>query len=86
MTTGNIEERLSGDLGRIAGVLGVRAALKLSREFGGVCLYIRGAGPLRRELRDAKIREDYEGGIPVPVIALKYGLTQRWVRTVLKRG
>jgi len=55
-----ILDRLSGDFKRVAEIVGVENALKLSREFGGECLSIPKLGRLRRAVRNTAIRAEYD--------------------------
>lgn len=78
--------RLPGDLRRIAEVAGLDAALKIANELGGVPLYIAKLDDLYREVRDAKIRAEYDGsGKTGKDLALKYNLTERQIWTILGR-
>lgn len=78
--------RLPGDLRRIADVVGLHPALEIARELGGVPLYIPKLDDLYREVRDAKIRAEYDGGETIAKdIALKYRLTERQIFTILGR-
>lgn len=74
---------LPGDLGRIAEIAGLQAALSIAREFRGTTIYVP---DILRRPRDDSIRQEYDKGAPVRRIALKYGLTERCVRKILKRA
>jgi Mor family transcriptional regulator len=77
-------ESLPGDLGRIAEVAGLEAALRIARAFRGTYIYVPGLDAYQKQIRDTKIRRDYDGGISVRVIAEKYGIAERTVWRVLK--
>lgn len=77
------DELLPGDVGRIAQVAGLEAAIKIAIAFKGAVIYINSLEALFREARNERIRVEYSGGMPVRRLALKYGLTDRAVRKVL---
>jgi Mor family transcriptional regulator len=76
-------ETLPGDLRRIARVAGLEAALKISKAFRGRYLYVQGLEELERQVRDERIRADYDSGVPVRNISGKFGLTTRAVWKIL---
>lgn len=78
--------KLSGDLRAIAEVVGLDAALSIGRHFKGSNIYIGRAKNLERVKRDAQIREEFDSGKPARRIALKYGLTERYVWKILGTG
>jgi Mor family transcriptional regulator len=78
-------EFLPGDLRRIAEVAGLEAALKIARAFRGTCIYVSGLDEIRKQIRDERIRQDYDAGRPVKMISIKYGLTERGVWKILKK-
>ncbi|MBF0140641.1 MAG: hypothetical protein HQL74_10220 [Magnetococcales bacterium] len=70
---------------RLAHMLGLSAASKLSRHFGGESLsVVRGASALR-ELRNRKIIDQYNKGEKVADIARTFALTERRVYTILSK-
>jgi Mor family transcriptional regulator len=75
--------QLPGDLRRVAEVLGLEAAVKLSKAFRGTYLYVHGLSNLRRLVRDEEIRRAYDQGVKVKALALRYGLTERHIRRIL---
>lgn len=83
MALKNFHEGLPGDLGKIAEVAGLEAAVKIGRAFRGTYLYIHGLDHLRRRLRDEEIRHSYEKGAKVRHLSLRFGLTERQVRRIL---
>lgn len=74
---------LSGDLKRIAEVAGIEAALKIAHAFRGAYIYISGLDKLMRLARDEKIRDEYDQGVSVRRLALKYQITERGIRKIL---
>lgn len=64
-----------------ADLIGMDNFYKLSKELGGTALYIPKTESLFRELRNKKIREGFNGG-NYKELALKYGLSERFVRDI----
>lgn len=76
-------EALRGEQRQIAEVIGVENYLKLTREFGGTTIYIAKAEEIvKRNERDEKIREEFDGS-NYAQLAVKYGLTEVWVRNIV---
>jgi hypothetical protein len=73
-------ESLPGDLRHIAQVAGLEAAIRIARAFRGTYLYVP---DLMRQIRDEKIRHEYDRGRDFRSLALEYGLTQRQIRNIL---
>lgn len=70
---------------RIAEVIGVENYLKLTKEFGGTNIYIAKAEEIiKRNERDAKIREEFNGN-NCTQLAAKYGLTEVWIRNIVSK-
>ena len=68
---------------QIAEVIGVEAYLKLTRIFGGTTIYIAKAEEIvKRADRDRRIREEFDGS-NYAQLALKYGLTEVWIRNIV---
>lgn len=68
---------------QIAEIIGIDAYLKLTRMFGGTAIYIAKADEIvRRAERDRKIREEFDGS-NYAQLALKYGLTEVWIRNIV---
>ncbi|MDP2168268.1 MAG: Mor transcription activator family protein [Thermodesulfovibrionales bacterium] len=76
---------LPGDLKRIAEVVGIEATVKIGRFFRGTRLYIGDIGFLARELRDLKIRQDFDSGLNSRRLSIKYSLSERYIRKILGR-
>lgn len=77
------DELLPGDLGRIAQVAGLEAAVKIAVAFKGTEIYINSLDVLFREARNERIRIESSCGIANRRLAVKYGLTHRAVRKIL---
>lgn len=68
---------------RIAEIIGVEAYLELTREFGGTTIYIAKAEEIKNRIeRDKKIREEFDGS-NARELALKYGLSEVWIRNIV---
>lgn len=68
---------------RIAEVIGVEAYLELTREFGGTSIYIAKAEGIKNRFeRDKMIREEFNG-YNAKELALKYGLSEVWIRSIV---
>ena len=78
-------EDLPEPYGRIAALIGVRHALVLAQEFAGSEVYFRKLDGALCEVRDRKIRGEFNG-YNVRELAKKYGLTDRWVRSIVTPG
>lgn len=74
---------LPGDVGRIAEVVGIDAAIAIARHFAGNFLYISGLKILDRAARDDAIRQAYDAGVSVAALSRKHELTARRVRDIL---
>lgn len=86
MEDNKILSRLSGDFKAFALLVGIEAALKTVRAFGGCYLPVPKLSFVLREERDRQIRASYDQGEPVKKIAIKHGLTCRRVYDILKRS
>ncbi|MDL2258876.1 hypothetical protein LJC42_06985 [Eubacteriales bacterium OttesenSCG-928-K08] len=67
----------------IAEMVGIPQLLELSRRLGGTNLYVPKHEALVRTTRDKLIRDEYNG-YNTEQLALKYGLTVRWVQEILR--
>lgn len=86
MTDEQILKRLTGDMKRIAELVGVENMFKLSREFGGLVIFIPKLDAFEREMRDVIIRREYDCGKTVRDLAKKYDLTVRQIYYILKKS
>lgn len=77
---------LPGDLGRIAEVAGLDAAVSIARAFRGTYLYVPGLDEYQKQMRDEAIKRDYDAGLSVKKISLRRGLSERQIRRILKAG
>jgi Mor family transcriptional regulator len=77
--------RLTGDFRAFAVLVGVEAALKTAKAFGGLALAVPKLDSIYREERDKEIRDAYDRGEPVRRLARRYNLTARRVYNILKR-
>lgn len=80
-----IRSRFTGDLGIIADELGVTAALKIHKRFGGTFLRINAMPAIEREIRNEQIRADFDAGMSGDALARKYRLTDRQIWNILGR-
>lgn len=77
-------DELPGMLKDIAEVVGVANAVKISREFSGVTLYIPSVVPLERAERDRQMRNEYDqGNTTVKQLARKYRVSERQAGSIL---
>ena len=76
-------EELRDEQKQIAEVIGIDAYVKLSKTFGGTMLYIAKSEEIvKRNQRDNRIREEFNGR-NYSQLALKYGLTETWIRNIV---
>ncbi len=68
----------------LAEVIGIENTLKIARHVGGLVYYFPKIDRLLQEIRDDMIRREFNGSNHKP-LALKYGLTERWVRDIVQR-
>lgn len=73
-------EELPRSLQEVARVIGVAPAIKLSSHFRGTTILFPTMSRLKRKIRNAAIREDYDRGLTGLQIARKYrmGVRQIW--------
>ena len=69
---------------QVAAAIGIEAAVKLSRAFGGLACYVPQVEALLRKKRDAAIRRAFNGRNH-RALAVKYGLTEVWIRDIVDR-
>jgi hypothetical protein len=68
---------------RLVEVIGWEAAVRFCDIYGGDIIQIPRAVKAYRALRDARIRAERRQGDPLSAIALRHGLTERQVGTIL---
>ncbi len=77
-------DELPGALKDLANVVGVANAVKISREFSGVTLYIPSVVRLEIAERDRQMRNEYDqGNTTVQQLARKYRVSERHIGTIL---
>lgn len=69
---------------QIAGVIGVENTVKLAAMFQGTPLYFPKFDNVINEIRNSRIRSEYEQGATYKELAIKYDLTERWVYEIIK--
>jgi len=67
---------------KLTSLIGIDNALKLAREFQGTCVYFAKLDNILRLIRDKQIRREFSGGNHKQ-LAVKYGLTETWIRRIL---
>lgn len=65
--------------------IGVNAAKVLCREFGGTVFYIPKCQQAQQNIRDRRILREFDNGSSIEELALKYRLTDRRVKGILKK-
>ncbi len=70
---------------RLIGLMGEEAAEALIRTYGGERVAIARCAAALRDERDNRIISSYDAGTSATTIALREGMTERHVRTILKR-
>lgn len=70
---------------QIAEVIGIDNFYKLAEVVGGATVYIPKPESLVRPVRDARIKNEFNG-YNHPELARKYGVTERWVRQLCGDG
>ena len=85
-------EELPGDLRLIAEAvelylpgMGVKVAVILATEYRGQTLYCRAIDYLEKQLRDAAIRGEYDQGVRIIELGLKYNLCRSAVEKIVAR-
>lgn len=86
-----ILNKLTGEFRRLAELVGVETALKISEAFGGTWINVPKLDALRTAYRDRLIRAEYDAAPndnkmrAVKAIARKYHLTARHIFNILKK-
>jgi len=84
VTDAEIIEHLPGDLKDLAELVGVEAALLIAERYAGTYIKIPKCDGLRRDVRNKRIRADYDTGrYTLRSLALKYKLTDRQITNIL---
>lgn len=74
----NIEQR------EIAEIIGIDSYIRLVKEYGGTSIYVLKEDSLIKDIRDNKIREEFNGGNYV-YLAKKYNLTENSIRNIVNK-
>lgn len=82
LTVEQIPEGLYRD---IAEAIGVENLIKLTQLIGGSTFYLPKTESVMRPVRDAKIREEFNGYNHLQ-LAVKYNVSERWVRQLCGDG
>lgn len=77
-------EQLPEPYQSIARDIGIEHTLKLADLYQGTGLYFPKLDGLLRDIRDQRIREDFDGG-NYKELARKYDLTERWVYEIVSQ-
>lgn len=75
-------ENLDEEQKSLAELIGLDAFKNLVRAFNGTSIYIPKIESLEKSVRDELIREEFDGG-NYKELALKYGLTEVWIRNIV---
>lgn len=75
-------EDLDEEQKKIASLIGMEGFRKLVRAFNGTSIYIPKIESLEKTVRDGRIKEEFDGG-NYRELALKYGLTETWIRNIV---
>ncbi len=67
---------------KIANLIGVRNAVILSQNYGGVTFYLPKTDSALRMIRDRKIKAEFNG-YNYKELAIKYSITEMWVRNIV---
>lgn len=74
---------LQGDLRKIAELVGLEAALIISREFSGTVLYVASTEALERLGRDERIKRGFQKGLSRRMLAKRFRMSERSVSRVI---
>lgn len=77
-------EQLQEPYRQIADTIGVENTVKLAFLYQGTPLYFPKFDNVVGDMRNKRIREEYASGAGYRELAIKYGLTERWVYTIIK--
>lgn len=75
-------ENLDEEQKALAELIGMEAFRNLVRAFNGTSIYIPKIESLEKTVRDELIKEEFDGG-NYKELALKYGLTETWIRNIV---
>lgn len=75
-------ENLDEEQKNLAELIGLEAFKNLVKAFNGTSIYIPKIESLEKTVRDQLIKEEFDGG-NYKELALKYGLTETWIRNIV---
>ncbi len=68
----------------LAELIGIKNAIKVGLHYQGIPFYLTKLDKLLENIRNKKIREEFTGG-NYAELAIKYNLTERWIRKLLEK-
>jgi len=77
-------ERLPETYKHIVAAIGLKATIQLAQKFQGTPLYLPKLDDTLREIRDEKIRKEFNGS-NYGELAVKYKLTEVWIREIIDK-
>lgn len=78
------QENLPAQYHKLAEIIGMENALKLSEMWGGAAVYIPTPDAAYDAARRELIRRDYKRGAAVSTLARRYGVTERTVQRAVE--
>lgn len=72
------------DISFITEIIGAENTLKLIENFGGSSIYIPIGRNVLNRIRNKNILADYKSGLSYRTISNKYGLSERYIRTIVE--
>lgn len=75
---------LNDEQKELAQLIGLDAFNKLVYYYGGSSIYVPKTDTIERQKRNTKICQDYRKGNSLKNLALKYGLTENQIRSILR--
>lgn len=75
-------ENLDEEQKTLAELVGLEGFKNLVKAFNGTSIYIPKIESIEKAVRDEMIREEFDGG-NYKELALKYGLTETWIRNIV---
>jgi Mor family transcriptional regulator len=82
----SIEDLRAGEFKKVAMVIGIEAALKLSKEFKGTSIYVPSVDrAIKVAARDRRIVAEFNGANGRK-LAKKYQLSLVWIQEIIKRA
>ncbi len=75
-------EHLDGDQKQLAETIGIEAYRKVASLYAGSVMYVPTVERLTKKVRDSSIRDEYNG-YNQRALAIKYGVSEQWIRTII---